>query len=163
MKRMAFIMKKLFTIVLAITCLICLVGCNSNSTQTPTMAFGGNYDITLSAKDISDTGLTLVLDNPSLPADAVSIGRYYSIQIYTDSEWKDLEPKTEPVFLTDAFVPMENTFETTVDWEQWYGQLPAGKYRISKNIGISFGTIGVSINNRTEDDITLWAEFEITE
>lgn len=123
--------------------------------------FPENYGIGLSAENVSDTSLTLAFENTSLPAGSVSIGRDFAIQVFENGEWKELEPKTEPVFLTDALVPTDNKWSVDIDWEWLYGQLPAGRYRISQSVRVSTGFIGTSASYQEEENFTMWAEFDI--
>ena len=126
-------------------------------------AFPENYGIVASAKDITNTGLTLMFENSILPVGSISLGRYFAIQVLENDEWKDLETKTEATFFTDAFIPNDNNWSMDVEWEWLYGELPAGTYRVLKTIDISAGSIGGSVDTRIQETLYIWVEFELTD
>lgn len=156
-------MKKIIVAVLVMTFLLGLVGCKEVDGSVSADMFPENYGIVLSAKDITNTGLTLMFENTILPVGSISLGRYYAVQVLENGEWKDLETKTEAAFFTDAFIPNDNNWSMDVEWEWLYGELPAGTYRVLKNIEISTGSIGVSVDTRKEETLEMWVEFELTD
>lgn len=156
-------MKKTMVAVLLASFLLGLAGCKEMDGSVSSDAFPENYGIVLSAKDITNTGLTLMFENTILPVGNISLGRYFAIQALENGEWKDLETKTEAAFFTDAFIPNDHKWAMDVDWEWLYGELPAGTYRVLKNIEISTGSIGVSVDTRKEETLEMWVEFELTD
>lgn len=156
-------MKKTIVAILVMNILLGLVGCKEMDVSVSADAFPENYGIVLSAKDITNTGLTLVFENSILPVGSISLGRYFAIQVLENDEWKDLETKTEAVFFTDAFIPNDNNWSMDVEWEWLYGELPAGTYRVLKTVDISAGSIGVSVDTRIQDTLDIWVEFELTD
>ena len=156
-------MKKIIVPVLVMPFLLGLVGCKEMDGFVSTDAYPENFGIVASAKDITNTGLTLTFENSILPAGSVSLGRYFVIQVLENDEWKDLETKTEAVFHTDAFIPNDHNWSMDVEWEWLYGELPAGTYRVLKNIDISTGAIGVSVDTREKETLEMWVEFELAD
>ena len=156
-------MKKIIVTVLVMTFLLGLVGCKEMDGSVSADAYPENYGIVASANDITNTGLTLMFENSILPAGSVSLGRYFVIQVLENDEWKDLETKTEAVFHTDAFIPNDHNWSMDVEWEWLYGELPAGTYRVLKNIDISTGAIGVSVDTREKETLEMWVEFELAD
>lgn len=97
------------------------------------------WGVTLSAKDVTPTGLTIVCtQSGGNPSGELDTGSYYIIQKYEDGEWSDVEwlPQEYDVGWTAEawIIPMNDVVEWEVDWEWLYGELPAGKYRIGKEI-----------------------------
>lgn len=166
MKMLAYI--KPLAGMFVILCLVAgSVGCTkikSESSSAEYSAFSAedNCGITISANNISNTGLTLLFENTQLPAGSISLGRSFSIQVFKEGEWFDLEPITEAIFLTDAFVPSDTCWSMDIDWEWLYGELPQGKYRLSKSLEIEAGFIGASESKEMQETLNVWVEFEIT-
>ena len=156
-------MKRIIIAVLLASFLLGLVGCKEMDGSVSADAFPENYGIVASAKDITNTGLTLMFENSILPVGSISLGRYFAIQVLENDEWKDLETKTEAVFHTDAFIPNDNNWSMDVEWEWLYGELPAGTYRVLKTIDISAGSIGVSVDTRIQETLDILVEFELTD
>ncbi len=97
------------------------------------------WGVTLSAKDVTPVGLTIVCTQEGgEPTGELDTGSYYVIQKYENGEWTDVEwlPQEYDVAWTaEAWViPMNDTVEWEVEWKWLYGELPAGKYRIGKEI-----------------------------
>lgn len=155
-------MKRIIVVLLA-SFLLGLVGCKEMDGSVSSDAFPENYGIVASAKDITNTGLTLMFENSILPVGSISLGRYFAIQVLENDEWKDLETKTEAVFFTDAFIPNDNNWSMDVEWEWLYGELPAGTYRVLKTVDISAGSIGVSVDTKIQEILDIWVEFELTD
>lgn len=156
-------MKKIIVAVLVMNFLLGLVGCKEMDGSVSADAFPENYGIVLSAKEITNTGLTLMFENTILPVGSISLDRYFAIQVLENGEWKDLETKNETAFFTDAFIPNDNNWSMDVEWEWLYGELPAGTYRVLKNIEISSGSIGVSVDTQKEETLEMWVEFELAD
>ena len=128
-------MKKLFVFLLAVT-LLCVAGCTKNS--------GGGeevdeWGITLSAEDVTPTGMTLVCtQNGGNHTGELLTGSPYVIEQLMSGEW--LPVPTAPG-LGDLIWTMEgwmiqfnNTTKWDVNWEFLYGELSPGMYRIEKEI-----------------------------
>ncbi len=90
-------------------------------------------DISLSIKDgtLKNTGATLILKNNS-DID-VQYGNPYSIEIKEDGEWHKID--VELYFNLPAYILKSNTSEELkLNWENSYGKLATGTYRIIKGI-----------------------------
>lgn len=123
-------------------------------TQTPTV----NWGITLSVKDATATGLTLVITQAGgEPTGKLEYGSEYSLSVLNDGVW-DAVPYTvdgDIYWTLEAYmVPMGDTVERTIFWEHLYGSLSAGTYRINKSF-TDFRDTG------DYDTETYYAEFEI--
>ncbi len=91
--------------------------------------------VTLSIKDntLSKTGATLVLKNNS-DVD-VQYGNPYEIEIKKDGEWHKIN--VELNFTMPAFeLKLKESKEIELNWENGYGKLASGDYRIIKSIDI---------------------------
>lgn len=94
--------------------------------------------LSLKVKSASSTGLTLefVRDGGS-PAGELQYGSRYWLQRLEDGRWSAVEyadMEHEIVWTEVAYnIPEEGSVQD-VDWEWLYGQLPAGQYRIFKDV-----------------------------
>ncbi len=101
---------------------------------------GSKSDIQISEKDVSlsikegtlkNTGATLILKNNS--SIDVQYGNPYRIEIKQDGEWHKIN--VEVSFTLPAFVLRSGeTEEFKLNWENVYGKLSNGTYRIIKGI-----------------------------
>ena len=104
-----------------------------------------DWGVSLSATDVTPTGLTAVFtQSGGSDAAELTTGSYYVIQKRSGQEWEDLEtlvPQNELAWSAEAYVIRRNgsvTLET--NWEWLYGELPAGEYRIGKEVVKSYDT-----------------------
>lgn len=117
------------------------------------------WGITLSAKDVTPEGLTIVCtQSGGSPSGELDAGTYYVLERAEEGLWVAVEyahPEKEIAWDAVAWViPMNDTVEWKVDWEWLYGSLPAGHYRIGKEI-MDFRASG------NYDKAFYYAEFEI--
>lgn len=90
-------------------------------------------DVSLSIKDgsLKNTGATLILTNNS--DKNFQYGSPYEIEIKKDGEWYKIN--VELYFTMPAFgLQSKETKEMKLNWENGYGKLSSGTYRIIKNI-----------------------------
>ena len=128
-------MKKLFIFLLALT-LLCVAGCSKNSGSGEE---ADEWGITLSAEDVTVTGMTLVCtQNGGTPTGELLTGSPYVIEQLMNGEWF---PVPTAPGLGDLIWTMEgwmiqfnNTTQWGVNWEFLYGELGPGVYRIEKEI-----------------------------
>ena len=90
-------------------------------------------DVSLSIKDgtLKNTGATLVLTNNS--DKDFQYGNPYEIEIKKDGEWHKINVELDfnlPVFVLKS----KETKEIELNWENGYGKLAKGTYRIIKDI-----------------------------
>lgn len=112
--------------------------------------------ITLTAKNVTPDGLTLVLDTTEpIPADTILYGKEFSLWELKDDEWVRVPQFNEDAVFTSEGYPFTQRTELAVDWNWIYGTLSQGHYRIGKHFTDS---------RRTGDstDYELYAEFDIT-
>ncbi len=98
-----------------------------------------DWGITLTAEDVTPAGLTLTCtQSGGSPTGRLQTGSYYSLEAQEGENWVSVEalPHDFEVGWTDEawLIPMEDTVQWTVDWEWLYGPLPAGTYRLGKEI-----------------------------
>lgn len=106
---------------------------------TVPIKYGSVFDwgISLSSKDISDTGLTLVISQKGGNAKGeLQTGSYFGIDSFNGKFWQPVKPVIDNGAWTMVAYLIRNNADTEFrcDWEWLYGKLPKGKYRIHKEI-----------------------------
>ena len=128
-----------------------------STSNTPTKP---NWGLTLNAKNITNTSLTLVCtQSGGSPTGELMTGSYYVIERYIDGKWchiEYLEQEYDIGWTMEAYIiPLNESVGFDIDWGWLYGSLPAGKYRIGKEFSDFRGT-------GNYDSVMCYAEFEIT-
>ena len=121
-----------------------------------------DWGITLSVKNVTSTGLTLVVSqNGGNPTGELQTGEAYRLIALTDGTWKAVEelPLPEGVdgrgFNSLAYLlPKGETREFDINWEWIFGELPSGTYRLIKEF-MDFR------KTADYDTFEYWVEFEI--
>ena len=117
-----------------------------------------SWRIAFSASDITPTGLTLTFrQSGGDPTGRLMTGSPYSIQRYEEGAWVSLEMPENTAWTTEAYeIPSNSALRWRIDWEDIYGSLAPGKYRIGK----IFTDFRATANY---DKAVFYAEFEITD
>ena len=125
-------MKKLIVFLLV---LFILTGCGNQSTQsTQPQQSTPVENVTIQISDISPSGATVTItDTNEKP---YLYGEWYKIQKLTDGQWQDVPHVIDNyAFTAIGYIPDENgEVKFTINWEWLYGTLPAGTYRIFKEV-----------------------------
>jgi predicted small lipoprotein YifL len=104
------------------------------------------WGIELTAVNITPKGITLICNQSGgQPSGDLLTGSPFWLETKTDDQWTPMETlKSEYVIEWTSgawFIPKNGSKEWRVNWERLYGELPAGNYRIGKNI-MDFRTKG---------------------
>lgn len=83
---------------------------------------------------LTNTGATVIItDTNELP---YSYGEAYKIQKLENNEWKDIKARDGYAFNDLAYNTDENgKLEMKINWNNLYGSLKSGEYKLSKEIG----------------------------
>lgn len=97
------------------------------------------WGIQLAAEDAGPSGLTLVCrQSGGRPTGDLQTGTPYWVEVREGDAWTAVEPtpsEYERAWTTEAWdVPMDDSVSWDVAWTWYYGELPAGHYRIGKRI-----------------------------
>lgn len=98
------------------------------------------WGLTLTAKDVTPTSCTLVFtQSGGDPTGELETGSPFVIEQYKNGEWTELKtiyPEDDPIFWTDEgwLIYKNESAEFKTGWKDIYGELPAGKYRIGKDV-----------------------------
>ena len=110
-----------------------------------------NLDIRLKENSLTNSGLTMILNNFSNRD--LEYGNPYSLEKYERGYWRTLKPINEIAFTLPAFNLNKNdSIELNVNWEYGYGKLK-GKYRIVKKFDYRENDDYISFNKYLEFEI----------
>jgi len=118
-----------------------------------------DWGITLSVKDVTPTGMTLVCSQSGGEITGeLECGSDYSLLVNSNGVWNAVPYLVDEVAWTSEayYIPLEDSIEFELKWERLYGELPAGTYRVVKGFMDFRGT-------GDYDTETYHTEFEITE
>ena len=116
-----------------------------------------DWGLTLSVKDVTPTGLTLVCSREGgNPTGELECGTDYHLIVLEDGTWKDVPTVIEEYGwdMLAYWIPEGQDTEFDISWEWLYGKLPAGTYRLKKGF-MDFRETG------DYDTAVYWVEFEI--
>jgi hypothetical protein len=97
------------------------------------------WGIQLTATKITSLGLTLLCNqSDGQPTGDLQTGSPYWLEVQIDNQWVSVEmlpSEYERAWTEEAWIiPMNDSAEWEVNWTELYGELPAGNYRIGKDI-----------------------------
>ena len=118
-----------------------------------------DWGLTLSVKDVTPTGLTLVCTQKGGNSTGeLTCGTDYHLIVLEDGGWKDVPTVIDEYAWDSLAYPISKgqDREFEISWEWLYGNLPAGTYRLTKGF-MDFRETG------DYDTAKYWVEFEITE
>lgn len=135
-------MKRVFTLFLALVCAAALfIGCEKEEAFASTPV----ENVTIRMFDISSTGATVIIkdtnDEPYL------YGEWYKLQKEIDGQWQDVPTVIDNYsFTAIGYLPDENgEVKYDIDWQWLYGKLPAGNYRLWKEVNFQKISIDFSV------------------
>ena len=151
-------LKKMLKMSLLVLSVMLFSACGSkeNSEDKP---LENEWGLNLSVENVTSTGLKLIWSQSGveLTDELISGISYDALEVYTENEWVAVEELvTMSSLLVAVPIEMGETSSFDVDWEERYGELKSGTYRIGKEFEI------LSDDKNEEDKkIMLYAEFEI--
>lgn len=95
------------------------------------------WGVALSVTDVTPTGLTLtVTRSGGNPTGDLQHGADFGLEVWKDNTWEPVEPLMDDVaVIAIAYaIPEGESHDHAISWEWLYGALPAGEYRVCKNI-----------------------------
>ena len=115
-----------------------------------------SFNIETEAKEVTKKGLTLVINHNSDEFESeVSTGAEFYLESFVNDEWSSLKTNDEIFWNMIAYTIPSGT-EHKVNWENLYGELSNGKYRLIKRFSLT------SKENVSDEYVTV-TEFEINE
>ena len=95
------------------------------------------WGLTLTAKDVTPTGCTVVFtQSGGSPTGELGSSSPFTLERYKNGQWTAVETLLKEFDWTDEGWIINNDTSTEFKhvWNDIYGELPAGKYRISKSV-----------------------------
>lgn len=126
---------RIMAAIFLIGCFMALCGCQAKLGEAFTEEVNVLEDVSLTVdvEQVTSVGITYTINNQS--EKDLSYGRDYSLQKEKDGKWYQLEPKSAvAVTLELLWIPAGNAATEELGWEDSYGKLPTGKYRIVKSV-----------------------------
>ena len=152
-------MKKWMAFLMA-AMLLFMSGCGGGTDASVSGETPDEWGITLTAEDVTNTGMTLVCTQSGGKFNGeLDTGSYYALDRFVKGEWLPVGilPGLEVAWTMEGGIIEPNAqTKWKVDWEWLYGHLKPGTYRMSKGIMDFWGT-----GQYTEK--TYYAEFSIEE
>ncbi len=103
-----------------------------------TVTSGDKWGLTLYADDVTNTGMTVkFMQFGGNPTGELSTGDWYELEKLEDDTWQTVHTNRliNIVWNSVAYIIKSNDItELKVDWKWLYGELPAGSYRLSKEV-----------------------------
>lgn len=127
--------------------MICLVtGCGKETYEQQSL-----NNISINIKDITPTSATIVIKDTN--ESSYTYSEWYEIEKEVDSKWEKLEVNNDMVFNDKGYkVDGNNTIEFDMNWEDYYGSLEPGNYRLIKRVDnnylYTYFTIENDYNNK---------------
>ncbi len=94
-----------------------------------------NWGLTLSAKDVTPSGLTLVCtQSGGEPTGDIMTGEDYYLTVWKKEHWRMVVPVIENYGWNSLghWIPKDTDTEFEIDWKWLYGELEPGTYRLVK-------------------------------
>ena len=116
-----------------------------------------NWGITLRAENATPNGASIIMSQEGgyLP-NRLFYGNGYHLEKYENNQWVSMEPLTELIWTTLAYsVPLDDSVKWNINWENTYGTLENGRYRLGKGISEQSAPGNVEY-------VEFFAEFEIS-
>ena len=109
--------------------MICLVtGCGKETYEQQSL-----NNISINIKDITPISATIVIKDTN--ESSYTYSEWYEIEKEVDSKWEKLEVNDDMVFNDKGYkVDGNNTIELDMNWEDYYGSLEPGNYRLIKRV-----------------------------
>ena len=107
------------------------------STSPGKLEIMDTWGVSLAAKNVTPTGLTIVCTQTGGEGVAeLHSGQYYVLEEYRGDNWHECEPVIENYGFTEEawLIPQGSSVEWNVDMEWLYGELMPGTYRVGKEI-----------------------------
>lgn len=138
-------MKKRMAVLLALACTVMLLAACSEKAEESTFQPVEVENVSISVTDVSPTGATVTITDTN--EESYVYGQWYKIEREADGKWHDVKTLVEHYGFTEEgiLVGESDKLEFQIDWNWLYGGLPAGKYRLLKQVGKEYVAVTFDI------------------
>lgn len=128
--------KKLLTLFLSACMLLVSASASDMMVISPNPFAADLWGVTMTVKDVTATGGTIVFNQSGgAPTGELETGEPYWLEMQTNGQWEPMEAFNNLAWIMPAYpIPMGGSREFSVNWSSICGALPAGTYRIAKNV-----------------------------
>ena len=111
-----------------------LAGCAEQPIPSTQIQHTQVENVTIQISDISSSGATLVITDTN--PEPYVYGEWFKLQKEVNGQWQDVPPVVDNYGFHEIGYLPNNKGEVTfvINWEWLYGKLPAGTYRIFKEV-----------------------------
>lgn len=125
-------LKKQISWIISILLLTLISGCMMTQVDD-------EWGIQLSADKVTSSGLTLICKQSGKTIQgSLQTGTYYILEEYVEEKWVPVKllPSDYPLYwdMSAWSIPSDSSVQWEINWENIYGKLSPGKYRIGKKI-----------------------------
>lgn len=128
---------KIFLCIHILAVVFILFGCNTTKAgEKSSLNISETEALSFTVTNVSSTDVAIEITNYS--GDTLCWGSWFCIEKEENEEWYELEPIELPegqVWIWDdilSTLPGEGPVQLTVKWDNYYGPLPGGCYRVVK-------------------------------
>ncbi len=103
--------------------------------------------ITIKEESLNEKGATVIITD--LTKDKNTYDEWYEIQKFDDKKWNDLQEKEKQNWLDPIGYKADhnNQIEFEIDWEQRYGILETGIYRVIKKVNNEYIAVEFTVDS----------------
>ena len=128
--------KKLLTLFLTACMLLVSASAADMMVISPNSFASDPWGLTMTMKDVTSTGGTIVFtQSGGAPTGELETGEPYWLEMQANGQWVPMEAFNNLAWIMPAYpIPTGGSREFSVNWSFICGALPAGTYRIAKNV-----------------------------
>ena len=91
-------------------------------------------NVSISISDVSPSGACVTIRDTN--ENSYVYGQWYKVEAEHDGKWYDIKPLSEHYGFTEEgwIVGESDELNFNANWSRLYGQLPAGRYRLLKEV-----------------------------
>lgn len=154
------------TALLLVVVLLVIPASAENLLIMPSPSATDPWGLKLELTNVTSTGATLTVSHSgddttgklTTGAEYFMLGEAYGLEVWNEGDWEALPLLREWVVLAIGYgIAAGDSREFQLNWKMPYGELPAGRYRVVKNISYESRETRTTLGNRD-----YYAEFTIT-
>lgn len=144
MKKKNILKYAIFTMLIIVLC-----GCGKEKLEKSLYRISDINNITLNIEEIKRTSAIIKIKDTNGQGNVY--GEWYAIEKEIDDSWYQLDTIRDDYFFNDiGYLPNQNSeVEFIINWEQLYGSLEDGNYRMLKQVNNEYIAVQFTIKSTT--------------
>ncbi len=135
-------MKRIIALGLVLVLALSMVGCGKKGIDEGPYTLNPiekvDWGITISAENITPSGVTIVVSQAGgNPTGELQFGSDYTLQVWKNDTWENVPyiiDEDSVAWTAEAYMlPMNGSNKQEIQWDAFYGELPAGRYLLTKS------------------------------